>query len=199
MMIPRFIEAKEILDERDEQRKYASSPHGSGRGWSSMFWVSCDCHRCRDHYDPTGEETAKYLNMDPASFFTDQVELPSFASTSKAAKESLFFNASSGFYFDADGRVRTLDSFLEQLTPPLALQPRHILHISNDGTKDRFFLSEGKDATKDRFFLSEDKTMWTRHTWKSGQSVFYSDEENPPILADTGNKALRLRLKELFA
>ena len=183
MTPPRLIEAKEILDERDEQRKYASSPHES----SSMFWVSCDCYLCRDHYDPTGEETAKYLNMDPRSFFTDKAELPSFSSTSNAAKESFFFNASPGFYFDADRRVRTLDSFLEQLTPPLALRPQHILHISNDGTKDRFF-------------LSLDKIYWCRSTCSAfGTSINYKDGENPHILVDDEQLNLRLLLKKLFA
>jgi len=181
----RFISAEEILTERAALRKELGHvPHGTGRGWSSMLWIACDCPNCRDEYDPTGEESAKYLNMDPASFYTDQSDLPSFA-FSKIAKESLFHNAQHGFYFDNDARVRTLESFLEQLTPPLALQASHILHIGPDGI--------------DRFFLSKDRTSWTRKTWKAGRSVWYKDGENPPIPYETGHEALRLRLKDLFA
>jgi hypothetical protein len=76
---PRLITAEEVLVERsDLRRELGYVPHGTGRGWSSMLWVSCDCPNCRDHYDPTGEESAKYLNMDFPSFFNDQSEKPSF-------------------------------------------------------------------------------------------------------------------------
>ena len=183
----RRITAAEVLKEREELRsELGHVPHGTGRGWSSMFWVYCDCPNCRDEYDPTGQHTADYLNMDPKSFYTDQSDLPSFAFSKTLAKESLFFSATPGFYFDNDARVRQRDAFLEQMTPPLALYPRHILHIGTDGVIDRFF-------------LSEDKSHWTRHTWKGGHSVWYKEGENPPIPFDTANQALRLRLNELFA
>ena len=179
---PRRISAAEILAERDELRKSLGSiPHGTGRGWSSMLWISCDCPNCRDQYDPTGEESAKYLNMDPTSFFTDQSEIPSFA-FSQIAKESLWAAATPGIYFDDDARVRTLNGFIEQMTPPLAIRPSHILHI-------------GKDRMLDRFFLSADKTYWVRQSWKSGRSVYYKEGENPPIPTD----AICARLNELFS
>ena len=181
----RFISAEEILEERTALRKELGYvPHGTGRGWSSMLWISCDCPNCRDQYDPTGVESAKYLNMDPSSFFTDQSEVPSFA-FSKIAKESQLFNAAFGFYFDNDVRVRTLEGLLEQLTPPLALYPSNILHVGPNSI--------------DRFFLSTDKTSWIRKTWKAGRSVWYKEGENPTIPFEMSNEALRLRLKDLFA
>lgn len=181
-VIPRRITAAEILAERTAlRRELGYIPHGTGRGWSSMLWKSCDCPNCRDEYDPTGEESAKYLNMDPRSYFTDQSEIPSFA-FSKIAAESLWATATQGIYFDDDARVRTLDGFIEQMTPPLAIRPFHILHI-------------GKDRTLDRFFLSADKSYWTRMSWKAGRSVYYKEGENPPIPADT----ICSRLKELFS
>jgi len=182
-IVPRRITAAEILAERQALRQELGYiPHGTGRGWSSMFWVSCDCPNCRDNYDPTGEESAKYLNMDPTSFFADQGEMASF-SFSRIAKESLWFSVTPGIYFDDGGRVRTHARFIELMTSSdLALRPSHILHVS-------------KDFTFDRFFLSEDKASWRRRTWKSGRSVYYPEGTNPPIPADT----ICARLKELFS
>jgi len=52
---PRVITAEEVLTERSALRKELGYvPHGTGRGWSSMLWVSCDCPNCRVYYDPTG-------------------------------------------------------------------------------------------------------------------------------------------------
>jgi hypothetical protein len=184
MSAPRIITAEEIVEERTQLRKELGSvPHGTGRGWSSMFWVYCDCPNCSEYYDPTGSERAKYLNMDPSSFYTDQSDLPSFA-FSKIVKDSFLAAATPGFYFDADARVRTLNALLEQLTPPLALYPKHILHI-------------GANNVWNRFFLKEDK--WIRRTWKNGNNFWHEKGTNLPIPFETSNQALRLRLKELFA
>ena len=183
MASPRIITAEELVAERNELRKELGSiPHGTGSGWSSYFWVYCDCPNCSEYYDPTGAERAKYLNMDPSSFFADQSDQPTFA-FSKIAKESFLAAATHGFYFDADARVRTLESFLEQLTPPLALYPKHILHI-------------GPDRVWNRFFLKDDH--WVRRTWKDGRSVWHAVAD-PPIPFETSNEALRKRLTELFA
>lgn len=178
--IPRRITAVEILAELNELLHNGTCwPHDYNA--SCGLWVYCDCPKCRLYYDPTGEESAKYLNMDPRSFFTDQSDIPSF-SFSQIAKESLWAAATPGIYFDNDARVRTLTGFIEQMTPPLAIRPFHILHI-------------GKDRTLDRFFLSADKTYWIRRSWKSGRSIYYKEGENPPIPTD----AICARLNELFS
>ena len=185
MSAPRIITAAEVLAERTALRETMTFPHGTGRGWTSMYWVSCDCPNCADEYDPTGEETAKYFNMDPSSFYTDQSEMRSLA-FSKLAIESFFCNATPGFYFDTGVHgVRTLDELLTQLTPPLALYPRHIHHI-------------GQDRVINRFFLSKDTTYWVRSTWKNGRSVFYKEGTNPSIPFDTANSSLRKALSSLF-
>lgn len=175
-----MITAEEIVAERVQLREQLGHvPHGTGTGWSSYFWVYCDCPNCSEYYDPTGAERAKYLNMDPSSFYTAQSDQPSFA-FSKIASESFLAAATPGFYFDADARVRTLESFTEQL----ALYPKHILHISADGVWNRFALEENQ---------------WVRSTWKNGRSVWHAEGANPPIPFETSNEALQKRLKELFA
>jgi hypothetical protein len=159
-MPPRLITAAEVLEERKALRSELSSvPHGTGRGWSSYFWVSCDCPNCRDNYDPTGEECAKYLNMDSTSFFRGQSEAPSFA-FSKIAKESFLAYATPGFYLK-ETRL-TVDELLTQLTPSTST----ILRIGEDGTWDEFILNGN---------------AWKRRTYKKGRSVYYKEEENPSI------------------
>lgn len=174
----RFITAEEILAERAAVKSGSSFSHGTGR---SMFWISCGCPNCSNEYDPTGEETAKFMNMDPSSFFTDQAEMLSF-DFSTLAKESFIYNAKPGFYIDSDTRVNELDSLLGQLM--LSRRPSHILRI-------------GKDRTWDRFFLVD--TDWVRRTWKRGRSVFYKEGENSPIPFDTANEALCAALDALFS
>jgi hypothetical protein len=185
--MPRLITAAEVIAERTALRQELGYiPHGTGSGWSSMFWVSCDCPNCRDEYDPTGEESAKYLNMDYTSFFCDQSEIPSFA-FSKIAKESYWFNAEPGFYFDtAVNGVRTLEQLLSQLTPPLALYPKHILYI-------------GKGRVIDRFFLNTDEAKWTRRSWKDAHSVWASTDETRFITQDVSNLALRHTLTSRYS
>lgn len=166
MSAPRLITASEILAERTELRtELGYIPHGTGRGWSSMLWVSCDCPNCRDEYDPTGEESAKYLNMDHESFFRGKSEKPSFA-FSKIAKESFLAAVTPGFYV---GKRRDCLSF-EQLKE-VALQAPLILHI-------------GTDYVWNEYIPSEDETVWLRRTYKQGRSVFYEKEEDKKVSAD---------------
>lgn len=177
---PRRITAAEILAERAELRsELGYIPHGIGR---SFFWVYCDCPNCADHYDPTGEKRANYLNMDLSSFYFDQSDIPSFA-FSKIAKESILAAAPPGFYFDSDARVRDLDSFLSQLTPPLALYPKAILHI-------------GADRIWNMYSLLEESGIWMHRRWERGHSVW--DSAAPPILHDTANKGIRDALTARF-
>jgi hypothetical protein len=183
MSTPRRITAAEILtDRRALFESDMNWPHDYTR---CGVWIYCDCPKCRDYYDPTGEECAKYLNMDPTSFFTDQSDLASFSLT-KIAKESLWAAAGPGFYVDADAHVRTLDELIEQLSPPIALQPTHILHIGSNGVIDRFF-------------LLKEKTTWHRRTWKSGRSFWDEEKKNLLVPFQTSNIALCSMLKELFA
>lgn len=165
MSAPRLITASEILAERTALRTELSYiPHGTGSGWSSMFWVSCDCPNCRDYYDPTGEESAKYLNMDYESFFRGKSEKPSFH-FSKIAKESYLAAAKPGFYV---GKRRDCLS-LEQVKE-VALQAPLILHI-------------GTDYVWNEYIPSEDETVWQRRTYKQGRSVWYEKEEDKVVPA----------------
>lgn len=160
-MQPRLIAAEEILEERKALRaELGYVPHGTGRGWSSYMWVYCDCPNCRDHYDPTGEESAKYLNMDHESFFRGQSDQPSFA-FSKLVKESFMVHAKPGFYVGKRRDCLTIEQVSE-----IALQAPLILRI-------------GEDSTWDEFIPSEDETTWTRRTYKNGRSFYH--KENSPI------------------
>ena len=172
-MQPRLITAAEVLEERKALRQELGYiPHGTGRGWSSYFWVSCDCPNCRDNYDPTGEESAKYLNMDHESFFRGQSEQPSFA-FSRCAKESFLAHVTPGFYVGKRRDCLTIEQVSE-----IAIQAPLILHIGTDGTWDEFL-------------PSSDETTWTRRTYTKGRSVFYKQGENPPI--PSGELVQRLR------
>ena len=186
MTVPRYITASEVLAERQALRaELGHVPHGTGSGWSSYLWVYCDCPNCRDQYDPTGEESAKYLNMDHTSFFREQSDTPSFA-FSKIAKDSFCYNATPGFYLDSDVRPLDLPTLISRLMPPLAVYPTTILRIEEDGTWDEFV-------------MTNDNQNWVRRTHKKGRSVFYSEEENPRIPFEASHEALRERLIQIYS
>lgn len=161
---PRVITAEEVLIERSAlRRELGYVPHGTGRGWSSMLWVSCDCPNCRDYYDSTGEECAKYLNMDFPSFFNDQSEKPSFA-FSKIAKESYLAHMGPGFYIGGAKKAATLEDVVLVITPPLPLKPKRILYIA-------------PNHDWDEFILSDDKSYWTRRSYEKGRTVWRGTED----------------------
>ena len=177
----RYISAAEVLAEREEQRRGGSGGgHGTGRGWSSMLWISCECPACRQEYDPTGEESAKYMNMEYPSFFNDQSELPSFRG-SALFRESYLAHASPGFYIGNAKKAATLEDVILVMTPPLILRPARIIHMS-------------KDYTWDEFILYEDKTLWRRATYVKGRSVYYKEGEDQAVPF----AGLARRLQELF-
>ena len=176
-----MITAAEVLAERAELRQELGYiPHGTGTGWSSYFWVSCDCPNCRDHYDPTGEESAKYMNMEFPSFFNGKSEKPSFA-FSKLVKESYLATLEPGFYIGNAKKPAVLSDVCLVLTPPLVLRPARILHVA-------------ADHTWDEFILSDDKATWQRRTYEKGRSHWYKDGEDQTIPFSE----LPARLTELF-
>lgn len=182
---PRLITAEEVLAERAEQRReYGYFPHGQGERWSSAFWVSCDCPNCRDNYDPTGEETAKYLNMEYPSFFNGQGEKPSF-SFSKIVKSSYLAHLKPGFYIGNAKKPATLDDVVLVQSPPLALKPKRILHNA-----------ENRDW--DEFVLSDDRSHWVRRSYVKGRYVsrLLGDKEDPDM--NIPFAALPNRLREIF-
>lgn len=165
MSAPRLITAAEILAERAALRtELGHVPHGTGSGWSSMLWISCDCPNCRDEYDPTGEESAKYLNMEYDSFFRGKSEMPSFA-FSKIAKESFLAAVKPGFYVGKRTDCLSLEGASE-----VALQAPHILHISTGGIWNEYI-------------QTEDESVWRRRTYKGGRSVWYEKEEDKVVPA----------------
>jgi hypothetical protein len=177
MTSPRLITAAEVLAERTALRaELGSVPHGTGTGWSSYMWVSCDCPNCRDNYDPTGEESAKYLNMDHESFFRDQSEKPSFA-FSKITAHSFLAHTKPGFYTGKRTDCLSLEEILA-----IWFQSPLILHI-------------GADGVWDEFIPSHDETTWRRRTYKQGRSVWYENGDDQKIPAAD----LKKRLTELFA
>ena len=176
---PRLITAEEILAERKallDSDQYWPHDYNSRCG----VWVSCDCPKCRNYYDPTGEETAKALNME-ASWFDSQSDRPCFFGFSKIARESYYAQIKDGFYIGYAKKPATLDDVCLVLTPPLVLRPKRILCVSK--------------KSWDEFVLSDDKTSWNRRTFESSRRVWYEEGTNPPIpFAD-----LPAKLKELYA
>ena len=178
---PRLITAEELVAERDALWKTGSFPHGSGRGWSSYFWVSCGCPPCSHYYDPTGEETAKFLNAEYPSFFNGQSEKLSF-DFCNLAKESYLAHMGPGFYIGNAKKAATLEDVVLVITPPLPLKPKRILRIS-------------ENYDWDEFILSEDKSFWRRQGYTKGRSVWYKEGDsdlNIPFLA------LGKRLTEIY-
>jgi hypothetical protein len=164
----RRITAAEVLAERTALRKELGHvPHGTGAGWSSYFWVSCDCPNCRDEYDPSGNESAAYMNLEP-SFFDDQGEIPSFA-FSTLYKQSFLAavrQARPCFIVGDCPQPRTLS---EILAPPAA----HALRI-------RYYAPR----LLEEFTLPKlGSPSWHRRTYKEGRLVWYNEGENSPIPA----------------
>ena len=160
---PRLITAEEVLAERASLSDSGSFPHGTGRGWSSYKWVSCDCPPCRNEYDPTGEETAKYMNMEYPSFFNGQAEKPSF-SFSELVKQSYLAHMGPGFYIGGAKKAATLEDVVLVITPPLPLKPKRILYIA-------------PNHDWDEFILSDDKSYWTRRSYEKGRTVWRGTED----------------------
>ena len=154
---PRLITAAEILAELNELLN-------NGTYWPHDYnarcgvWVYCDCPKCRLYYDPTGEESAKYLNMDHESFFRGQSDQPSFA-FSRLFKESYLAHSKPGFYV---GKRRDCLSLDEVHT--VALQAPLILHIS-------------ADRSWTEYIPSADETVWRRRIYKHGRSVWENEED----------------------
>lgn len=177
---PRMITAEEILAERRELLK-------SDMDWPHDYhsrcgvWVSCDCPKCRNYYDPTGEETAKYLNMEYPSWFDGQSEKPCFFGFSNLAKQSYYATIQNGFYIGNAKKPACLEDTMMVLMPPLPLKPKRIQHIS--------------DTAWDEFLLCEDKTFWTRRTYQKGRMLRYEEGTNLPIPFAN----LPQKLKELFS
>lgn len=178
---PRLITAEEILRERAVLRaEKGNISHGTGRGWSSYMWVYCDCPNCRDEYDPTGVESAKFLNMDHTSFFRGQNDIPSFSS-SKLVYESFYYAAKPGFYIDADTKRYDSMELNIMLSPPAQLNPSTILYIH-------------EDKTWDEYVLTQERTCWMRRTYKAGRCVYYSETDYLPIPWQSDHEALRLAI-----
>lgn len=154
--MPRLVTAEELLNESNQLNTTTDFPHNYNS--FNGVWVYCDCPPCRNYYDPTRQESAKFLNME-LSFFSEQADLPSFA-FSKIAKDSYFFSAIPGFHIN--NQVYNFATCLQQLTNPSCT---YIVHKSRDNVWNRFI-------------LSNDKSFWKRLTWKNGHNVYYEDEKN---------------------
>lgn len=178
MSVPRLITADEVLADRAEQ---------NANGSICSHQIVCDCPACRNASDPTGKESAAYLNMDYPSAFNGLRELPSFAA-STLAKESYLANAGPGFYIGSAKKAATLADVILVITPPLALHPARILHIAENGIWDEFFLYTMLDEC-----VEMGETMWWRRTYVDGRRIESTAADTAIPFA-----ALPARLQELF-
>lgn len=171
---PRFVTAEEVLAERAIMREeMLFAPH-------VMTYV-CNCPQCGNQYDPTGEETAKYLNMEYPTLFDGREQLPSFV-LSELGSESYLAHLKPGFYIGNAKKPATLEDVVLVLSPPFPLHPKRILHISYNYVWDEFILSESKQT-------------WKRNTYIRGQSIWYKPDEYSAIPFEE----LPALLIELFA
>ena len=204
---PRRITGAEILDELNgllNNGTYWPHDYNSRCGLT----VSCDCPKCRLYYDPTGEESAKYLNMEYPSWFNGQGEKPSFV-FSTIARESILAHAKPGFYIDSHSESLTLNDVIERLTPPLAVYPFRILHIAENRSWDEFVFvnKEGKEYAREEIKYRPHAGMvgemsYMRRTYKNGCTVWYGNPVDGKadhfIPFDLANENLRRCLLELF-
>ena len=181
---PRTITPAEVLEERrtgpgfDDIRRTGGGHDGSG---FFGFMPSCFCINCRNYYDPTGEQTAAYLNCEP-SYFGHGAYQPSFFG-SDLWKISYFLNRKDGIYWNSGKPVDMIS--LEELAAsldtspaaPSSIPPRSILII------------KGVDSADDPLCYHE----WTYHQiengykytlYRNGDNVYNADWRKNVILRE---------------
>lgn len=169
---PRLVTAEEVLKERALYK--AASIDSTIYSWH--------VGASTEFFDPTGEETAKYLNMEFSSTYARTTKLPTFG-WSRLAMSSYLAHLKPGFYIGNAKKPSVLNDVIMVLSPPLALNPKRILYIS-------------PDYVWDEFIRSECRTYWTRYTYIRGQSLWYKPTDYDMNIP---NAEFTARLKYLYA
>ena len=162
MAFPRTVTATEVLAERAAARKV--DPGHSGDGFYG-FMPSCHCPNCRDHYDPTGEHVAAYLNCQP-SLFEKLAYLPEFGASE--LRTYSYYNARKpGIYVQGlPGSAMLFSSPLKAVRNALLMQPQgrptpHLVNLYENGVEDHFYLNPTGN--------------YSRFTYVKGELYMYND------------------------
>ena len=166
MAFPRTVTATEVLAERAAMR--AVDPGHNGSGFYG-FMPACHCAGCRDHFDPTGEHVAAYLNCQP-SYFDKNAYLPEFGE-SKLRTYSFYNARKPGIYVQGPSYgspmifscpVKAVRNALLS-TPPAP----HVLHILSPDVEDHFYLNPTGN--------------YARFTYVKGELFIYKDGKHKEV------------------
>jgi hypothetical protein len=155
---PRLITAEEVVAER---KAY------DALGLESAIY-SWQKGVCAEFFDPSGEETAKYLNMEFSPAYMGTTKLPDFT-WSMLARSSYLAHLKPGFYIGNAKKPALLQDVLTLLRPPFPMKPKRLLYIS-------------PEYLWDEFILSACRRFWTHYTYIRGQSVWYKPEEYDAVI-----------------
>ena len=166
MAFPRTVTAAEALAERKAMR--AVDPGHDGTGFYG-FMPACHCAGCREHFDPTGEHVAAYLNCQP-SYFDKNAYLPEFGE-SKLRTYSFYNARKPGIYVQGPSYgspmifscpVKAVRNALLS-TPPAP----HVLHILSPDVEDHFYLNPTGN--------------YARFTYVKGELFIYKDGKHKEV------------------
>lgn len=163
MAFPRTVTATEVLTERGAMR--AVDPGHNGSGFYG-FMPACHCPGCRDHFDPTGEHVAAYLNCQP-SYFDKNAYLPEFG-VSKLRTYSFYNARKPGIYVQGPSYgspmifpcpVKAVRNAVLSTSPA-----PHVLNVLSDHVEDHFYLNPTGN--------------YSRFTYVKGALFIYKDGDN---------------------
>jgi hypothetical protein len=163
MAFPRSVTATEVLTERAAMR--AVDPGHNGSGFYG-FMPACHCPGCRDHFDPTGEHVAAYLNCQP-SYFDKNAYLPEFG-VSKLRTYSFYNARKPGIYVQGPSYgspmifpcpVKAVRNAVLYTSPA-----PHVLNVLSDHVEDHFYLNPTGN--------------YSRFTYVKGALFIYKDGDN---------------------
>jgi len=164
MAFARSVTAKEVMIERDAARMTDSGHDGSG---FYGFMPNCPCPNCRDQFDPTGKETAAFLNCEP-SYFDKNAFIPTFSqqlvknSFYNARKPGIYLQGPMGGMIFSSPAKAVCNYVLSENPSP------HILRILPDGVQDHYYLNPSGN--------------YSRFTYVMGQLFKYNDSSDKEMI-----------------
>jgi hypothetical protein len=166
MAFPRTVTATEVLTERAAMRTVDPGHNGSG---FYGFMPACHCPGCRDHFDPTGEHVAAYLNCQP-SYFDKNAYLPEFG-VSKLRTYSFYNARKPGIYVQGPSYgspmifpcpVKAVRNAVLSTSPA-----PHVLNVLSDHVEDHFYLNPTGN--------------YSRFTYVKGALFIYKDASDKEV------------------
>jgi hypothetical protein len=166
MAFPRTVTATEVLTERAAMR--AVDPGHNGSGFYG-FMPACHCPGCRDHFDPTGEHVAAYLNCQP-SYFDKNAYLPEFG-VSKLRTYSFYNARKPGIYVQGPSYespmifpcpVKAVRNAVLSTSPA-----PHVLNVLSHHVEDHFYLNPTGN--------------YSRFTYVKGALFIYKDASDKEV------------------